>query len=111
MPDKYQEVLAVVIMGVVVFLVLTGIVVFTLLFYQKKRFQHRQQYLQLQNSFQQELLKAQLESQEAAFRHIGDEIHDNVGQLLSTTKNLLAFTERSLPEVPDALHTRSESVV
>jgi len=110
MPDKYQEVLAVLIAGIVIFLVLTGIVVFILLFYQKKRFQHRQQYLELQSSIQQELLKTQLESQEATFRQIGEELHDNVGQLLSSTKILLAITERTLPEVPDTLRTASETL-
>lgn len=110
MSDKYQEVLAVLIAGIATFLVLTGIVVFILLFYQKKRFRHRQQYLELQSSIQQELLKTQLESQEAAFRQIGEELHDNVGQLLSSTKILLAITERSLPEVPDTLHTASETL-
>lgn len=110
MQDRYQEVLAVLITGSVIFLVLTGIVVFVLLFYQKKRFQHRQQYLQLQSSIQQELLKTQLESQESAFRQIGEELHDNVGQLLSSTKILLAITERSLREVPDTLHTASETL-
>jgi signal transduction histidine kinase len=110
MQDKYQEVMAVVVAGSVIFLVITGIVVFILLFYQKKRFQHRQQYLKLESSIQQELLKAQLESQEATFRQVGDELHDNVGQLLSSTKILLAITERSLPEVPDTLHTASETL-
>ena len=110
MQDTYSEVLTLLIAGSILFLVLAGIVVFILLFYQKKRFQHRHQLMQLQSSIQQELLKAQLESQENTFRQIAEEIHDNVGQLLSSTKILLAITERSLPEVPDTLRTASETL-
>ena len=94
MQDTYNEVLIVLIAGTIVFLVLTGIVVFVLLFYQKKRFTH-----------QQELLRTQTETQEETFRQISEELHDNVGQLLGSTKNLLWITERSLAEVPDALRT------
>ena len=94
MQDTYNEVFIVLIAGTIVFLVLTGIVVFILLFYQKKRFNH-----------QQELLRTQTETQEETFRQISEELHDNVGQLLGSTKNLLWITERSLTEVPDALST------
>jgi signal transduction histidine kinase len=108
--DKYKEVLTVYITASIIFLVLAGIVVFILLFYQKKRFQHRQQLIQLKHSTQEELLKAQLESQEDAFRQIANELHDNVGQVLSSTRILLAITERSLAEVPDSLRTAGESL-
>lgn len=110
MHDTYKEVLSVIIAVSLNFLVLAGILVFILLFYQKKRFQHKHQLTQLQNSIQQELLKTQLESQENTFRQIAEEIHDNVGQLLSSTKILLAITERSLPEVPDTLRIASETL-
>lgn len=37
----------------------------------------------LKDTYQQELLKAQLEMQEQMFRNVSWEIHDNIGQLLS----------------------------
>lgn len=110
MQDNYKEVLIVLIAGMTVFIILTGVVVFILLFYQKKRFQHKEQLVVLQSSIQQELLKTQLETQEYTFQQIAEELHDNVGQLLSSTKILLAITERSLTEVPDTLTTASETV-
>lgn len=99
MQDKYHEVILVLIAGTLGFLVLTGIVVFLLLFYQKKRFLHQQQ-----------LLQTQAETQEETFRQISEELHDNVGQLLGTTKNLLFITQRSLEGVPDALTTAIETL-
>jgi len=103
MQDKYQEVMIMLVAGMTVFLTLTGIVVFVLLFYQKKKFNHRQQIADLQNVFHQEILHAQLETQEYTFRQVSEEIHDNVGQLLSTVNMLLGITERNLEKPPETL--------
>ena len=105
MQDTYKEVIIVLIVGSIVPLVLASIIVFIVLFYQKKRFRHQRQLIEMQSSIQQELLKTQLETQEATFRQISEELHDNVGQLLSSTKILLVITERSLAEVPQSLGT------
>jgi signal transduction histidine kinase len=110
MQDQYKEVAIFLIAGTSLFLVLGSIVVFALLFYQKRRFLHRQQLLELQNSTQQELLKTQLETQEVTYRQIGEEIHDNIGQLLSSAKILLSITERGMKEVPESLLTATETV-
>jgi signal transduction histidine kinase len=108
--DKYNEVISVLITGTLLFLILAGIIVFVLLFYQKKRFQHREQLAELQSTIQQELLKTQLETQENTFRQIGEELHDNVGQLLSSTRILLVITQRSIVEAPDSLQTAIETL-
>jgi signal transduction histidine kinase len=84
--DKYNEVLIAIIIGIIIFLVITGTVVFILLFYQKKKFQHKSQIDGLQKKFSEELLKSQLEIQEQTFNDISQEIHDNVGQILSLAK-------------------------
>ncbi|HET6253327.1 MAG TPA: sensor histidine kinase [Puia sp.] len=108
--DKYYEVISVLITGTFMFVILTGIIVFVLLFYQKKRFQHRQQMADLQNTIQQELLKTQLETQENTFRQISEELHDNVGQLISSTRILLVITQRSIAQAPDALQTAIDTL-
>lgn len=110
MQDKYEEVAIILIAGTFLFLVLAGIMIFILLFYQKKRFNHRQQLFELQSSIRQELLRTQLETQEDTYRQIGEEIHDNIGQLLSTVKILLGITERRLADPPDSLRTATETV-
>lgn len=48
----------------------------------------------IEAQFQQELLQAQLEMQDHTFRAVSQEIHDNVGQILSLAKvhlNILTF--------------------
>lgn len=108
--DEYKELMLVLIAGIFLFLVLVGIVVFTLLFHQKKNLLHNQELLKLQAEKHRELLKTQLETQEATFEEVSRELHDNVGQLLSSTKILLVMTERSLPEVPSSLSTATETL-
>jgi signal transduction histidine kinase len=54
--------------------------------------------------FQQELLQAQLEMQEHTFKTISQEIHDNVGQILSIIKlnlNILTFKNEGNEQLED----------
>lgn len=57
-----------------------------LMSYQLKKNQLIHQNKILQSTFQQELLKTQLEIQEQTFQNISQEIHDNIGQALSFVK-------------------------
>jgi signal transduction histidine kinase len=57
-----------------------------------------------ESKFQQELLQAQLEMQEHTFRTVSQEIHDNVGQILSLAKvnlNILAMEEGTSSRILD----------
>jgi signal transduction histidine kinase len=69
---------------------------------------------QLQVMFQQELLKTQMEIQEQTFKTISQEIHDNIGQMLSLAKmNLSKFEidrEHSDEAVLSAKHLVSQAV-
>jgi two-component system, NarL family, sensor kinase len=68
------------------FLVLgAGISVFVVYYYRKRR-AYVKEKVELQTQFERSLLQAQLEIQEHTLNHISQEIHDNVGQILSLTK-------------------------
>jgi two-component system, NarL family, sensor kinase len=60
--------------------------------------------------FEQQLLQAQMEVQEYTLFQLGQELHDNIGQLLSSTKLLLGVTERGLQQVPDSLRTAENTL-
>lgn len=60
--------------------------------------------------FAHELLKVQLETREEALNQMGEELHDHIGQLLSSTKMLLGITERSLQHAPETLLTAQETL-
>lgn len=61
--------------------------------YRKKQkdYFHRQQLLQ--ENFKKELLQAQLETQESTFNSLSQELHDNIGQVLSLAKLNMSLVE------------------
>jgi len=97
MQKESQEIIITVIAGTITLLIL-GISMASFLFLYRSR--HRrllQEKEQLRLSYERELLKSQLEIQEQTFRHISQEIHDNIGQMLSLAKLNLATMNASQP--------------
>ena len=98
MPDtKYNEVLIVLVVCALLLLILAAIVFLFLFLYQKRKFTQHQQVLEMERQFQEQSLSAQLEIQEQTFLAISQEIHDNVGQILSLAKvqiNIMNESER-----------------
>lgn len=81
-----MDVLIAMIIGSAIFMMIGLFVPFTAYLYQQKRFQHKAEVLRLQEAYQKEVLKAQLEMQEQTLRNISLEIHDNIGQILSLVR-------------------------
>src|SRR5215217_789660 len=78
---------------------------FFLLFLQnsRRKFHHQQQLQMIQTRFEQEILLAQLEIQEQTLKNISQEIHDNIGQVLSLAKlhiNTMSYDD------PKGLHDK-----
>lgn len=68
--------------------------------YQRKKIKSSQEIVLLKENFKQTLLQSQLEIQEQTLKNISQEIHDNIGQVLSLAK-LNLFTMN--PEKPEQL--------
>jgi two-component system, NarL family, sensor kinase len=81
-----QEVVTNIVVGISAFAIITGLLLFIILFFQKKRFQHQQELAEQRKEYSDQLHQSQLEIQEQTFNSISSEIHDNVGQILSLTK-------------------------
>ncbi len=64
----------------------------------------------MNEAFEKQLMRSQIEVQEATLSVLGKELHDNVGQLLSSTKMLLGVTERKLENPPDTLLIADETL-
>lgn len=79
MQTQYPEIYVLIVVGSVVALFLISFV-FILVFISKRR----------QYTHEQELLKSQLEIQEQTLKNVSQEIHDNIGQVLSVVKLTLA---------------------
>ena len=66
-------------------IVATGIIMLVLV-YQKKQQAYVNEKQQLKTAFEREILESKLELQEQTFKNISQEIHDNIGQVLSLVK-------------------------
>lgn len=82
MDDK----IIIVISGVVFAFVIILFLLWFIINYQKKTILFTAEKKEMQSQFQQELLQTQLEIQEQTLKTISEEIHDNVGQVLSLAK-------------------------
>jgi two-component system, NarL family, sensor kinase len=87
-----------IIIGASVFLISVAVgIIILILVYQKRQLHYLDEKRQMKISFENEMLKSQLEIQEQTLKIIGEEIHDNIGQVLSLVKlNLNTFN--NLPE-------------
>lgn len=112
MPEKqHQPDLVIAILIGTVILLLAGLFILMLVTYfnnRKKRFIQEKQLMQ--SAFNEQLLKSQLETQEYAFNQVSQELHDNIGQILSSSKMLLSIASMQIAVVPDALKTAEEGV-
>ena len=86
MQDQNQEILFVVIIGGLLGLLLVGFIVTILFFYQRRQYRQEQELARVKEEYDQEVLKSQLEIQEATLKTIAQELHDNIGQVLSVVK-------------------------
>lgn len=88
-----------------------GIVLFIFLLISRRN--QNELYLkqeQMKLAFEQEILQSKIEVQEMTFQHIGQELHDNIGQLLSSAKMLIGVSQIQLSDPPDSLVTANETI-
>lgn len=110
MPQLEEELFSAVIVVSIILILLAFVVVFVMMNYKHKQQMHLREKNQMRREFEEQLLQAQIEVQESTYRHIAKELHDNVGQLLSTTKMLMGVTELKLGGTPDTLATASATL-
>ena len=97
---------------VIAFLLLGLFIILLAALYSKKQQKNKLEKINMQSQFQQVLLQTQLEIQEQTLKTISEEIHDNVGQVLSLAKlNLFTFENTSEPKLQDTRNLVSKAIV
>lgn len=109
-PGANEEVFNAVIVVSLVLLMLVFVILVVIINYQRKQKLHLREKDVMREEFSQQLLQAQIEVQENTYRHIAKELHDNVNQLLGTTKMLIGITELKLGQAPDTLATANDTL-
>ena len=95
-------------------IVATGIIMLVLV-HQKRQVQYFREKEQLKVKFEKEILETQLEIQEQTFKNISQEIHDNIGQVLSLVKLNINTMDCDKPKVlnekiSDSKHLISKAI-
>lgn len=105
---KDPEIYFVVIVGIILGLLLVGFIVTVAFLYQRSRHLHEREMTQIKLKYDEEILRSQLEIQENTLRTIAQELHDNIGQMLSVVKLSLAAIQldKSHPSFDIALHSQ-----
>lgn len=96
--NTIEEIYYTLIGGGVLLLFFCCFIIFIIIRHEKKHRIHLLEKHQLQSQFQQTLLQSQLEIQEQTLKNISQEIHDNIGQMLSLAKINLGTTNIEEPE-------------
>ncbi len=107
--DISQEVTIIVIGSAFFLLVAVGIIILILI-YQKRQLRYILEKANLQSQFQNELMKTRLESREETLNLLSTELHDNIGQLLSSSKILIGTAERMIDKPSEQLHMAGETI-
>src|ERR1039457_3988652 len=95
-----ESAIVIFIIGSVVLMLFAFTLVIFLIVHKKKRYEHLLEKQQMENNYQNQLLMSKLEVQEQSFRYFSEEIHDNIGQLLSIVKMQL-YNIRSSSKEPE----------
>lgn len=83
---------------VTLFLLIVSVgIIMLVLVYQKRQLQYLKDKEQLKINFEKEILESKLEIQEQTVKNISQEIHDNIGQILSLAKLTINTMDCSQP--------------
>jgi signal transduction histidine kinase len=83
---KPGEAIVVFAIGSLTIIVFIVFLVLIIIEYRRRQLRHIEEKISLKHRYENELLQVQLEVQEQSFKHISEEIHDNIAQMLSLAK-------------------------
>ena len=81
-----DEVIITAIVGTILFLILVVLIFGITGLYLRRRIHYIKEKAALQFSYEQAILQAQIEVQNQTLQRIGQDLHDNIGQLLTLTR-------------------------
>ncbi|WP_233265959.1 sensor histidine kinase [Formosa sp. L2A11] len=94
-----------------VLIILVGVLILFFLVFQKRKNKLLQEKLKQQQLFEEEIVKTQIEIQEEILKNIGQDLHDNVGQLLSVANMQLSMLAQQVAPELQPSFTESKNLV
>ena len=81
-----SQVVIIIIFGIILMFLMSGFIVVMVLFHRQRQFQHKQKIDSITAEYEKTILSVEKEIREQTLVHVGQELHDNIGQVLSLTK-------------------------
>lgn len=108
MDKSGSELFVIILMGFFLMLLMVSFIVIMVINHRQRQIQNKQRLENLQATYEKTILKVEKEIQEETLAHVGRELHDNIGQLLSLTKINLSGSK---PEkVHESRHLISQTI-
>ena len=108
MPKQQEDILITIVIASVFFILMGSFVLLIVFVFLRRQRKNKEEKEEMRNRFKQTLLQTQLEIQEQAFTYISQEIHDNIGQILSLARlNLNTFGDL----VPEAKFNQTDDLL
>lgn len=105
-----EEIFPAIITVSLVVLILSLGIVLAIVNYKRKQEVYFREKKTMQEEFQKQLLQSQVEVQEATLTVLARELHDNVCQLLSSSKMLLGVAQMNSSPVNETIKTADETI-
>jgi two-component system, NarL family, sensor kinase len=86
MQTTKQTVVTLLLVATFLILLMVAIIAAVLYFYRRRQHRFHKEITAIKAAHDRELMQTQLEMQEQTFQHISQEIHDNIGQVLTLAK-------------------------
>lgn len=114
--SENPEIFVVIIIGIVLGLLLVGFIVATLFLYQRRQQRQEEEIITMKDKYEKEALRSQLEIQENTFKNIAQELHDNIGQMLSVVKLSLSVLpiekdHKALEQVKNSQEVLNKAII
>lgn len=104
--DQRLIVILIMVIGALLFAILSTVIILSLVQYKRRQVQNRLEQANMRQVFENQLLRARLETQEQSFQFFSEEIHDNIGQTLSVVgMYLYQLQENTDPQNQNRLAT------
>jgi signal transduction histidine kinase len=86
MPKHQEDIFITIVIASIFFILMASFVLLIVFVFLRRQRKNKEEKEEMRNRFKQTLLQTQLEIQEQAFTYISQEIHDNIGQILSLVR-------------------------
>ncbi|QIL40009.1 hypothetical protein G7074_12485 [Pedobacter sp. HDW13] len=105
-----EEIYSAIIIISMIILVLSGGIIFAIINYKDKQSRFLLEKRAMEEEFSGQLLQSRIEVQEITFAAMSKELHDNIGQLLSSAKMHIGLAERAFPQTIPLLNAANETI-